>query len=87
MTERSKMLNYYKNARKIWNRLFELETKAYCSGTHEEIMELIFEIRQDAFSIMTEALIEMPIEDLQELKSERESNAEGDGRDNIQSNL
>lgn len=81
------MLKYYKNARNIWNRLFELETQAYCSGAHEEVMELIFEIRKDAFSMMCDALIEMTGEELQEIKSERENNTQTDGRGNIQSNL
>lgn len=81
------MLKYYKNARNIWNRLFELETKAYCSGAHEEVMELIFEIRKDAFSMMCDALIEMTSEELGELKSERENNTPRNGRDSVQSDL
>jgi len=60
--------NKYLQIRRIWKKLLELEQVGYETGIDEELLEAIFDIRQDALQLQKDILEDMTNQQLAELR-------------------
>lgn len=63
-----KKRNKYLQIRRIWKKLLELEQVGYEAGIDEELLEAIFDIRQDALQLQKDILEDMTNQQLAELR-------------------